>query len=140
MNKTKRTCLSLLLSFAVGFTMLFGSAGFAQAASYDKTKAIFEACGDYIYTTVKEPTRRHAGRLNGSLYGLSHAGYDMSDSYRDTYLANVEKELKEKDGIPACQSVHAVFPRDHRRDLCGMVMQRISQGITSLSRLQVLLM
>ncbi len=23
----------------------------------------------------------------------------MSDSYRDTYLANVEKELKEKDGI-----------------------------------------
>ena len=46
MNKTKRTCLSLLLSFAVGFTMIFGSAGFAQAASYDKTKAIFEACGD----------------------------------------------------------------------------------------------
>ena len=94
MNKTKRTCLSLLLSFAVGFTMLFGSAGFAQAASYDKTKAIFEACGDYIYTTVKEPT---VGTLGGEwvLYGLSHAGYDMSDSYRDTYLANVEKELKE---------------------------------------------
>ena len=42
MIKTKSTCLSLLLSFAVGFTMNFGSAGFSQAASYDKTKTIFE--------------------------------------------------------------------------------------------------
>ena len=46
MNKIKRKYLSLLLSFAVGFTMIFSSAGFAQAASYDKTKAIFEKCGD----------------------------------------------------------------------------------------------
>ncbi len=55
-----------------------------------KPKLSFEACGDYIYTTVKEPT---VGTLGGEwvLYGLSHAGYDMSDSYRDTYLANVEK-------------------------------------------------
>ena len=78
MNKTKRTCLSLLLSFAVGFTMIFGSAGFAQAASYNKTKAIFEACGDYIYATVKEPT---VGTLGGEwvMYGLSHAGYVGAD-------------------------------------------------------------
>ena len=114
MNKTKRTCLSLLLSFAVGFTMIFGSAGFAQAASYNKTKAIFEACGDYIYTTVKEPT---VGTLGGEwvLYGLSHAGYDMSDSYRDTYLANVEKELKEKDGI-----LHAKAFTQYSRVIIGV--------------------
>ena len=114
MNKTKRTCLSLLLSFAVGFAMIFGSAGFAQAASYDKTKAIFEACGDYIYTTVKEPT---VGTLGGEwvLYGLSHAGYAMSDSYRDTYLANVEKELKEKDGI-----LHAKAFTQYSRVIIGV--------------------
>ena len=114
MNKTKRTCLSLLLSFAVGFTMIFGSAGFAQAASYDKTKAIFEKCGDYIYTTVKEPT---VGTLGGEwvLYGLSHAGYAMSDNYRDTYLANVEKELKEKDGI-----LHAKAFTQYSRVIIGV--------------------
>ena len=114
MNKTKRKYLSLLLSFAVGFTMIFGSAGFAQATSYDKTKAIFEKCGDYIYTTVKEPT---VGTLGGEwvMYGLSHAGYDMSDSYRDTYLANVEKELKEKDGI-----LHAKAFTQYSRVIIGV--------------------
>ena len=114
MNKTKRKSLSLLLSFAVGFTMIFGSAGFAQAASYDKTKAIFEKCGDYIYTTVKEPT---VGTLGGEwvMYGLSHAGYAMSDNYRDTYLANVEKELKEKDGI-----LHAKAFTQYSRVIIGV--------------------
>ena len=114
MNKTKKKYLSLLLSFAVGFTMIFGSAGFAQAASYDKTKAIFEKCGDYIYTTVKEPT---VGTLGGEwvMYGLSHAGYAMSDSYRDTYLANVEKELKEKDGI-----LHAKAFTQYSRVIIGV--------------------
>lgn len=38
MNKPKKTWLSLLLIFAVSFTTVFGSVGFVQAASYDKTK------------------------------------------------------------------------------------------------------
>ena len=37
MNKPKRTWRSLLLIFAVSFTMVFGSMGFAQAAAYDQT-------------------------------------------------------------------------------------------------------
>ena len=106
MNKTKRTCLSLLLSFAVGFTMIFSSAGFAQAASYDKTKAIFEACGDYIYTTVKEPT---VGRLtpketDRQNFRQRMVDYLLANQYEDGGW-NILTKAEEKSGYNAISSV-----------------------------------
>ncbi len=107
MNKTKRTyLLSLLLSFAVGFTMIFGSAGFAQAASYDKTKAIFEACGDYIYTTVKEPT---VGRLTPKETDRQNSrqrmvDYLLANQYEDGGW-NILTKAEEKSGYNAVSSV-----------------------------------
>ena len=56
MKRKANKILSMMLTLAVSFTMVFGSIGTASAASYDKTKAAFEKCGDYIYNTVKEPT------------------------------------------------------------------------------------
>ena len=98
MRKKSTKILSLLLTLAVSFTMVFGSTGFAQAASYSKTKAAFEKCGDYIYNTVTDPI---VGSIGGEwvMYGLGNAGYDMSDEYIAKYKANLEKKLKECDGI-----------------------------------------
>ena len=98
MRKKSTKILSLLLTLAVSFTMVFGSTGFAQAASYSKAKAAFEKCGGYIYNTVTDPI---VGSIGGEwvMYGLANAGYDMSDEYIAKYKANLEKTLKEKDGI-----------------------------------------
>lgn len=94
MKKKTTKILSMLLTVAVCFTMVFGSTGFAQAASYDKTKAAFEKCGDYIYNTVKEPI---VGSTGGEwvLYGLGNAGYEISDSYISAYRDNLVATLKE---------------------------------------------
>lgn len=90
MSKT----LSLLLVLAVSFTMLFGSTSFAQAASYNDTKDAFEKCGDYIYSTVKEPS---IGSTGGDwvIYGLGNAGYKMSDAYVKKYVESVKAALDE---------------------------------------------
>ena len=48
MNKPKKKWLSLLLTLAIGFSMILGSSGVAQAASFDKTKSAFEKCGNYL--------------------------------------------------------------------------------------------
>ena len=55
MNKSRKKWLSLLLIFAVSFTMVVGSTRFAQAASYDKTKVAFEKCGNYLYNENEAP-------------------------------------------------------------------------------------
>ena len=98
METKAKKWLSLFLILTLSVTMLFGATGFAQGASYSKAKTIFENCGDYIYNTVKEPV---VGTYGGEwvMYGFGHAGYDISDEYRNAYLANVEKELKETEGI-----------------------------------------
>ena len=98
MKRKANKILSMMLTLAVGFTMVLGSIGTASAASYDKTKAAFEKCGDYIYKAVKEPTVASIGG-EWVIYGLGHAGYDMSDEYIAEYRSNVEKILREKDGI-----------------------------------------
>ena len=94
MNKPKKTWLSLLLIFAVSFTTVFGSVGFVQAASYDKTKTAFETCGDYLYNENEAPS---FGSIGGEwiIYGLGHAGYEMSDSYLAAYRKSVENALEE---------------------------------------------
>lgn len=94
MKRKSNKILSMLLMLAVSFTMVFGSAGTASAASYDKTKAAFEKCGDYLYNENEAPS---FGSIGGEwiIYGLGHAGYDMSDSYLASYRASVEKALEE---------------------------------------------
>ena len=86
--------LSLLLIFAVSLTTVFGSTGFAQAASYSKTKATFEQCGDYLYNLQSAPA---FGSIGGewTIYGLGHAGYTMSDAYLNAYRKSVETALEE---------------------------------------------
>ncbi len=102
MKKKSKKILSLVLTLAVSFTMVFGSAGFAQAASYSKTKAAFEKCGDYIYNTVNKPI---VGSIGGEwvMYGLGHAGYAMSDeyveSYRETLIAALDEGYCGQKGI-----------------------------------------
>ena len=49
MKRKSNKILSMMLTLAVSFTMVFGSLDTASAASYDKTKAAFEKCGNYIY-------------------------------------------------------------------------------------------
>lgn len=94
MRKRKTKWLSLLLIFAVSFTTVFGSTGFAQAASYSKTKAAFEQCGDYLYNLQSAPA---FGSIGGewTIYGLGHAGYTMSDAYLNAYRKSVETALEE---------------------------------------------
>ena len=85
--------LTMALTAIVSFTMIFGSTCFAQAASYSKTKTAFEKCGDYLYTTVKEPAY---GSIGGEwvVYGLANAGYDFADTWLKTYVKTVEDALK----------------------------------------------
>lgn len=98
MKKRARKFLSLLLVLAVSFTMICGSTGVVFAADYDKTKAAFERCGDYLYRTVTDPT---VESISGEwvMYGLGHGGYAMSDAYIAKYRANLEKKLQENNGI-----------------------------------------
>ncbi len=88
--------LSLALALAVGFTMVFGGTGFAQAKSVSEgdVKAAFEKTGDYLYSTVTDP---NLGSIGGEwvIYGLGNAGYDMSPSYVQTYKKNLVNTLKE---------------------------------------------
>ncbi len=98
MKKRTKKVLSLLLVLAVSFTMVCGSAGTAFAASYNKTKAAFERCGDYLYQNITDPV---VGSISGEwvMYGLGHGGYAMSDAYVAKYRANLEKTLRENNGI-----------------------------------------
>ena len=94
MRKRKTKWLSLLLIFAVSLTTVFGSTGFAQAASYDQTKAAFIKCGDYLYNENEAPC---FGSIGGEwiIYALGHAGYAMSDAYLAAYRKSVENALEE---------------------------------------------
>ena len=94
MRKRKTKWLSLLLIFAVSLTTVFGSTGFAQAASYDQTKAAFIKCGDYLYNENEAP---RFGSIGGEwiIYALGHAGYAMSDAYLAAYRKSVENALEE---------------------------------------------
>ena len=94
MRKKSKKILSLVLTLAVSFTMVFGSAGFAQAASYSKTKAAFEKCGDYLYN---EEGVASYGSIGGEwlIYGFGHAGYKISDKYLASYKQSVLNALKE---------------------------------------------
>lgn len=98
MKKRARKFLSLLLVLAVSFTMLCGNTGAALAADYDKTRAAFERCGDYLYRTVTDPIVESIGG-EWVMYGLGHGGYAMSDAYIAKYRANLEKKLQENKGI-----------------------------------------
>ena len=94
MNKQRKKWLSLLLTLAIGFSMILGSSGVAQAASYDQTKDAFIKCGDYLYNENEAP---RFGSIGGEwiIYGLGHAGYAMSDSYLAAYRKSVEQALEE---------------------------------------------
>ena len=94
MKKRTTKFLSLLLVMAVSFTMVFGSVGFASAASYSKTKTAFEKCGNYLYNENAAPS---FGSIGGEwiIYGLGHAGYEMSDAYLAAYRKSVVNALEE---------------------------------------------
>lgn len=94
MIKRKTKWLSMLLAVALCITMCFGGTGFAQAASYSKTKEAFEKCGSYLYNPKSAPT---FGSIGGEwiIYGLGHAGYAMSDTYLKAYRQSVEAALEE---------------------------------------------
>ena len=98
MKRRRTKILSLLLVMAVSFTMLCGNTGAAFAADYDKTRAAFERCGDYLYRTVTDPIVESIGG-EWVMYGLGHGGYAMSDAYIAKYRANLEKKLQENNGI-----------------------------------------
>ena len=98
MKRRRTKILSLLLMMAVSFTMLCGNTGAAFAADYDKTRAAFERCGDYLYRTVTDPIVESIGG-EWVMYGLGHGGYAMSDAYIAKYRANLEKKLQENNGI-----------------------------------------
>ena len=90
MNKPKKKWLSLLLTLAIGFSMILGNSRVAQAASYAQTKDAFIKCGDYLYNENEAP---RFGSIGGEwiIYGLGHAGHAMSDSYLAAYRKSVEK-------------------------------------------------
>ena len=94
MNKQRKKWLSLLLTLAIGFSMILGSSGVAQAASYDQTKDAFIKCGDYLYNENEAP---RFGSIGGEwiIYGLGHAGHAMRDSYLAAYRKSVEQALEE---------------------------------------------
>ena len=91
-----KKALSLALALALAFTMVVGNIGTAAASttSASKVKAAFEKTGDYLYSTVTDPT---VGSTGGEwvIYGLGNAGYDMDDSYVQKYKTNLVNTLKE---------------------------------------------
>ena len=87
-----RKLTSLLLTAALIFTMILGSAGSAAAASQSDITSVYSDTADYIYKTVTDPI---CGSIGGDwvLYGLSMAGYDLPDAYVAKYVKAVESAL-----------------------------------------------
>ena len=86
--------ISLLLTVALVFTMVCGSVGTAAAASGSDITSVYNDTADYLYQTVTSPACDSIGG-DWVLYGLSMAGYDMSDSYVAKYQRAVEAALSE---------------------------------------------
>ena len=85
---------SLLLTAVLLFTMVFGSVGSAAAATQGNITSAFNDTADYLYDTVKNPVCDSIGG-DWVLYGLSMAGYKMSDDYVAKYVKAVENALTE---------------------------------------------
>ena len=98
MKKGMKRRFCILLAFTLAVTLCFGAVGNASAASYSGTEKIFEKTGDYLYQTVKEPAY---GAIGGewTMYGLAEAGYEMSDSYIQTYKKSVETAVEKGKGV-----------------------------------------
>lgn len=123
MKKRTTKFWSLLLTLAVSFTMVFGSVGFAQAATAKETKAAFTKTGDYLYRNVTEPSY---GSVGGEwvIFGLGSAGYDMSDAYLDAYQKTVESRLAEGyRGTPGVLQDRAIT------DYCRVIMAYTAAGL-----------
>lgn len=90
----KKKWTSVLLIFALLFTMGISSLTTASAASYTQTRTAMELVGERLYQTVNPPSY---GTVGGEwvIYGLGLAGHTLPDSYLDGYQATVEQALKE---------------------------------------------
>ncbi len=87
-----------ILAIVITFVMIFwtcpGSTG-AYAASEGDIDAAFVKTADYIYGTLNDdPTQDNIW----ALYGLSIAGYPLSDNILEKFRTNVESYVKSKDG------------------------------------------
>ena len=87
-----------ILAIIIAFVMIFwtcpGSTG-AYAASESDIDAAFVKTADYIYGTLNDdPTQDNIW----ALYGLSIAGYPLSDNILEKFRTNVESYVKSKDG------------------------------------------
>ena len=94
MNNQRQKLKSLLLTGVLLLAMVFGSVGSAAAASQSDITSVYNDTADYIYKTVTDPVCDSIGG-DWVLYGLSMAGYKMSDDYVAKYVSAVEAALSE---------------------------------------------
>ncbi len=85
---------SVLLIIALTVTMLMGAAGTSFAASVDDIDKVFTDVADSLYETMGDPGVDDIW----TLYGLTMAGYPVSDSDIDKFKTDLEEFVKSKDG------------------------------------------
>ena len=88
-----RKFVSVIISFIMILTMAVSS--LAADISVDKS---VEDTSKYVLSTVKDPTVSSIGG-EWAVFGLKQSGYAVPDSYFNKYYANVEKLLKQNNGV-----------------------------------------
>ena len=86
--------ISILLLAAT----IFGFSVQVYATSADKVSDTIESVGKYLYETVKAPTVSSIGG-EWTVTGLARSNIDIPKEYFENYYKNVEKYVKEKNGV-----------------------------------------
>lgn len=89
--KKRLTSILMVLLMLIS-TILGGGLTTAFAATKNEINDVSQKCGNYIYSTVKEPVY---GNIGGEwvMYGLAQDDYPMSEAYISSYQKSVEKAV-----------------------------------------------
>ena len=103
-----------LISVLLAAVMLFGLVLPVQAANRTALDTAIEKTAGYIYNTVKSPQVDSVGG-EWAILALARSGYDVPDSYYESYYRTVEKYVRDCKGV-----LHDVKYTEYSRVILGL--------------------
>ena len=103
-----------LLSILIVIALLIGYTGSAKAVSQPELDAIVAETAAFILRTVQNP---EIGSIGGewAVIGLARSGYNVPDSFFESYYRAVERYVRERNGV-----LDQVRHTEHSRVILGL--------------------
>jgi len=103
-----------ILSIILAFILMIGLTTPAYAADKATLDLAVSGAAAYMLRTVKSP---EVGSVGGewAVIGLARSGYDVPDSYYESYYRNVEKYVEDRGGV-----LHDVKYTEYSRVIIGL--------------------